>query len=147
MRIPALTAATRAQRQADVLAQCITLARTAEDAARFRQGYHVAAEKAASLTRTDISRGWLPLVLGTARSWLTLALAFARRHPRLVALVLVVVATIVFRATAPAAVQNDVKWLATGIAVGVIGAALYVWRSLRNEDDWCQCPGCDGCDE
>jgi hypothetical protein len=136
MRLPAVTPAARAQRRADILARCITIARTPEDAAHFRVGYQLAAARAASLTRTDISCGRLELAFG-----------FARRYRRLIVLAVFIVAAFVFRFTAPAAIQTDVKWLGVGLIVGAFGQWLYsVHRDQDDDVEVCEC-GREDCDE
>jgi hypothetical protein len=136
MRLPALTRAARAQRDADVLARCITIARTAQEAERFRVGYQLAAARAASLTRTDVPTGLLEVAFG-----------YARQYRRLVALVLLVAAVVVFRFTAPAWLQTDVKWLGVGLIVGSFGHWLHsIYRDRDDQVEVCEC-GREDCDE
>jgi hypothetical protein len=111
MRLPAITPARRAQHRADVLARCISIAKTPEDAARFRRGYQTAAARAASMTSTDVPTGVQELVIG-----------FFRRHRTfLLSLALVVVLEELVIHLLPVQVVTDLRWLVTGAAAYAVG--------------------------
>jgi hypothetical protein len=137
VRFPAITPAARAQRRADVLARCISVARTPQEAARFRRGYQLEAARAAAGTRTDVPTGTREVLFALARRYRFLLLILAVGIP----------VELVLLSMAPAWLVNDLRWLGLGYLAGVFVQWLKGRRAAREDQDVYDCPGCGECRE